>query len=231
MQAEIYVSFYSFSLQNKAISHSVVLCNYALSSSNEELITIRELCHNSVECFKSVKPSWYTEKTLMAISIRCLAMTSKNDYLTTKVFHLNALSAALTQADVFLRCEPLAEREKFRDVYFVCTALVFIGECLRVTAKRINGASSRGRIKFFLQNILRFFVFDFEAEFAAKFDTYNKIAEYVGEQRQSAETLSALTSHLTLTQYEFVGNSQRAESSIVVESFADLFKTLKVTFY
>ena len=151
-------------------------------------------------------------------------MTSKNDYLTTKFFHLNALSAALTQADVFLRCEPAADRDNFRDVYYLCVALVFIGECLRFTTKKTDGSSNRGRIKFMLQNILRFFVFDFEAEFAAKFDTYNKIAEHVVQQRVSEEHMRELTNHLTLAQYEFV----RSDGSVAVESFADLFKTLKV---
>lgn len=161
----------------------------------------------------------------MTIGIRCLAMTSKNDYLTAKFFHLNALCKAFTQADIFLRCELPANREAQEHVYFLCTAIVFIGYCL---VCELNGG--KGRLKFLLQNFLRIFVFDFEPDFAAKFKTYNQTAEHVRENKANL-----LTEHIILSHYEFTSSTSRPNTAPkdikIVDQFADLFATLKVILF
>ncbi len=200
-----------------------MLCNSNLAYDNEVIKKIKEISDNILK-YKGEKITWLTERLIFSVAVRCLALSSQNDYITFSFYQPEALSAALYQATIYILAESSTceDFKKMWPLFASCTAMHFVSDCFRRDAEKPQ------RLRFFLQNMMRIFVFDFNADLASNFSRYNEASEYLNNIR-TPEDLEKLCKNLMINQYEFLAPNapNRREDTIVIDSMELFFKTLR----
>lgn len=196
------VDYEDVCVKNNAVAYCLTLCNYAFNEDHDVIKGIREIATETINL-----PTWLTTDFLMDLCIKCLAMTSKNDYITFSCFSTEALAAAKVQMDTLCSLKELCDKSTYASGF----ALVFLAECIRREARQAS------RFKFLLQNILRIFVYDIVEQ---NFDHQSDLEEYMKNT-----PMDEVWSKVKYRPFDYT--PQSSNESIKVDTFAHLLKLLK----
>lgn len=196
------VDYEDVCLKNNAVAYCLTLCNYAFNETHDTVKGIRELATPVPGA-----PEWLTTEFLIDIFIKCLAMTSKNDYITFSCFSIEALTSAKIQMDTMCSLKDMCDKCTYASGF----AMVFLAECIRREARQA------ARFKFLLQNILRIFVYDIVEH---NFEHQSDLEEYM-----KRTPIEEVWSKVTYRPFDYTHRS--ANEAIKVDTFAHLLKLLK----
>lgn len=203
-------------LKNNATTYCLTLCNHGFNEEHETIKQIRALIARWTSATE--QPEWLTPEFLLDLCTKCLAMTSKNDYITFSCFSVEALGEAISQMNVMISTKCVISSECDRNVYASGFALVFLAECIK------REASVASRFKFLLQNILRIFVFDMIDH---NFERQSELEEYMKNT-----PMDTVWSNVHYRPFDYSPTTMNNEA-IRVDTFAhllQLFRTRPVFF-